>query len=69
MTSPSGRVVVVCASCDLELAIGVSPMNRLRALLGSFFTDHDGCQTTIDLSSAHGVRLVPAHSAADHPIG
>ena len=68
MSSPAGRVMVVCSSCDLELAIGVSPMVRLRELLGSFFTDHDGCETTIDVSSAHGLRLVPAAAPTDHQL-
>jgi hypothetical protein len=69
VSSPAGRVVVVCESCDLELAIGISPMHRMREVLGSFFTEHDGCDTTIDVSSAHGLRLVPAHATTDHPFG
>ena len=69
MSTQPGRVVVVCSSCDLELQIGISPMTRLRGMLGSFFTEHDGCETTIDVSSAHGVRLVPASASADHPTG
>lgn len=69
MSSQSGRVLVVCSSCDLELAIGTSPMIRLREMLGSFFTDHDGCDTTIDVSSAHGLRLVPGSTTADHLSG
>jgi hypothetical protein len=69
VSSSAGRVVVVCESCDLELAIGISPMTKLRSVLGSFFTEHDGCETTIDVSSAHGLRLVPASGSVDHPHG
>ena len=57
----------MCESCDLGLALGTSPLVRLRTELSQFFTEHDSCETRIDLSKAPGLRLLPpAPSPAEH---
>jgi hypothetical protein len=58
-------VIVVCSTCDLGLEIPISPMTRLREGLKTFFTDHDDCETTIDLSQAGQMRLPAAPGMAD----
>jgi hypothetical protein len=57
VTSPAGRVLVACASCDVGLTLAVSPQVRLRQQLSEFFTEHDGCETMIDISGAPELRL------------
>ena len=51
MTHASGRVHLVCVTCEQDLLIATAPMTRLHASLGSFFGEHEDCQTTIDLSA------------------
>ena len=66
MTTPNARVIVTCESCELGLALGTSPLARLRAELSAFFTEHDGCETRIDLSKAPGLRLLPVAAQSEH---
>jgi hypothetical protein len=60
--------VLTCKTCAVDLVVPTSPVARLREVLEAFFTVHDGCATTIDLSQGGGLRL-PSPPALDHAVG
>ena len=66
MSSVHARVVVQCDSCELGVALPAAPLVRLRGDLQLFFTEHEACETRIDLSQAPGLRLLPLPATAEH---
>lgn len=52
MTSGSAGIALTCATCALEVVLEDADEAAVRTALAAFFTDHDGCRTSVDLSRA-----------------
>lgn len=50
--APAEQMVLRCPGCDVELCVRVQDMASVVGHVRGFFLTHDGCATTIDLTSS-----------------